>query len=168
MMKKYRYIFLIVAILFNGYLVYQSTLPGEKSSHNSVDVTNVVVDIVGEVPPLKDAFLDSLSFNQIHLLVRKLIGHFGAFMLSGILSFISVLLFVPNHYLRFGITFLNGIVLSMGTEWIQLHVKNRYGSIKDVGINLLGYVGMIFLIYLIMLGYNFKKKKRGNYEKRNI
>lgn len=99
--------------------------------------------------------------------VRKLVGHFGAFLIFGIFSALFWVLAFDKQKWRFSIpiAFINGILLAMLTEWIQLYVPGRGGSWKDVAIDSNGFListsiitVVVLLVYLII--YLVKKKKR--------
>ena len=167
-MKIVKYLFLITTIALNCYLIYHSTLPGEVSSKKTEVVTDSVVNVIDKVNPSNDSITSKYEKNRIHLFVRKIFGHFGAFMVCSFFALMTIIFFLKNNYLRFGLAFLNGTFLAILTELIQLHTEGRYGTIKDVFIDLAGYISMMIIIGLIMVIIYLVRKGKGNYEKKYI
>ena len=106
--------------------------------------------------------------NTIHLFVRKIFGHFGAFMVCSFFALMTMIFFLKNNYLRFGLAFLNGVFLAVLTEFIQYNTIGRYGTIKDVCIDLAGYSSMMIIIGVIMIIIYLVRKGKRNDEKKYI
>ena len=132
-----------------------------KTNKYSFDIT-VVVDAKPVIEDLND-FLKK---------IRKSIGHFGAFLVFGIISsmFFMVLLDKKKWVVSIPLTFIQGYALGALTEYIQTFVKGRSGLFSDVIIDFTGFAigagaaGIIILIvYLIRhLIKKGKNKKTAN------
>lgn len=158
MIKPIKYILLVMIICLDGYLIYHSFLKGNASSDYSEKTTEVVVDTVEKIDPNKENILSKIDFNKLHLIVRKLFGHFGAFLICGLIFTLMILLFIKNNYLRFFLIITHGILLAGLTEFIQLHIEGRYGSLKDVMIDMAGYLVPVIITLVIMIVTYFIKK----------
>lgn len=133
-------------------------------------ITAVVDD--GFLPPLtiqfeltvkrQDAITDlSKFFYQ----VRKGIGHFGAFLVMGIFSTLSWLLFFGDKKMFFSVpvNFALGFGIASLTEIIQLYVPGRYGSMDDIMLDFSGFSVSAIVITVILVAIalikRFKNKK---------
>lgn len=95
--------------------------------------------------------------------IRKSIGHFGLFLLAGLLGGLFFYFFFGKKedlILSLGVSTAGGGLLAMLTEFIQHFVPGRYGAWKDVGIDFAGYLLASLLIWLVifLVGYFSKKK----------
>ena len=94
--------------------------------------------------------------------VRKGLGHFGAFLVLGIFSTFTYLLYLRNKKWIFSVP-LNiaaGFIVAAITEIIQLYVPGRYGSFKDVMIDFSGFLcSSITLTVIILLSSLIKYLK---------
>lgn len=90
--------------------------------------------------------------------IRKGIGHFGAFLIFGIFSSFVFLFFFKfkNKFLSIFICFVQGFVLALITEIIQLFVPGRYGVFSDVMIDFCGFCFSTLIISIIFLIKNKK------------
>ncbi len=105
-------------------------------------------------------------------MIRKGLGHFGAFLITAVFSVLFYLfLFEDKRNWFFSIPFiyLQGLFVAELTEFIQLFTPNRSGLWSDVMIDFTGFsIGasltllIIFLYYLIQ--YFLKRKKEKNKE----
>ena len=134
------------------YLYSLST--GEKID-NFVDY-----EITFEVKP-KQLITD---LNSFFLKVRKSIGHFGAFLVLGIFSSLTYLLYFDHKKWKISlpINYLQGIGLAFLTEFIQLFIPGRVGSLSDVLIDSSGFIIssiIVIIIFIILLLKNNKKNK---------
>ena len=147
-------IFILTALLINSVIIYQSYLNGEASSEVSGGVTKVLMEIINFFRPetINEANLESFV-----IFIRKGLGHFGAFMLSGIFTSLALYyslknLFWYQHYRGILMSLLIGLCLASLTEIIQLSVDNRSGQYSDVLLDSGGYViGLMLSITIIYL-----------------
>lgn len=103
------------------------------------------------------------DFNSFFLKVRKSIGHFGAFLVLGIFSSLTYLLYfdAKKWKLSLPINFVQGVTLATITEIIQLFVPGRVGSLSDVLIDSLGFlISSIIISAIFIIRFIQKKKKK--------
>ena len=108
------------------------------------------------------------KIREFYHLIRKGIGHFGAFFVLAILSSLVVILFFKRKVLMFIISAVGGFLVAFITELIQLFVPGRGGNIKDVGIDFAGFMtGTIIMIlgYLVVILIKRKVRKNENKKK---
>ena len=96
--------------------------------------------------------------------VRKGLGHFGAFLVLGIFSTFTWLLFFTKKKMFFSVPI--NIILGFGiaalTEIIQLYVPGRYGALSDVLLDFSGFIlsaGIISIVFIIKDIVIFIRKK---------
>lgn len=92
-------------------------------------------------------------------IIRKSLGHFGAFLVLGIFSTLTFMLFLPNKKLLFAIpiNFVQGFGVAALTEYIQTFIPGRYGAYSDVLIDYAGFLtSSIFITTIILLIYIIK------------
>lgn len=85
--------------------------------------------------------------------VRKAVGHYGAFLVLGIFSTLTYLLyFSKKHWLwSVPLNFAQGFGLAVLTEYIQLYVPGRHGCWSDILLDTSGFMLSALLITLIIL-----------------
>ena len=115
-------------------------------------------EIVFEIKPK----LLITDLNSFFLKVRKSIGHFGAFLVLGIFSSLTYLLYFNSKKwkITLPINYLQGIGLAFLTEFIQLFVPGRVGSLTDVLIDSTGFIISSTIIIIIFIIKNLKKKQK--------
>lgn len=112
-------------------------------------LNHVDIEIIFEVKPQ----LLITDLNSFFLKVRKSIGHFGAFLVLGIFSSLTYLLYFDSKKWKFTLTinYLQGIGLAFLTELIQLFVPGRVGSLTDVLIDSTGFIISSTIIIIIFI-----------------
>lgn len=147
MSKFIKYIYLMIFSIITVVIILSSLKNADLSLKDSDLVTDVIVQIGGK----KDK-------NIISSFVRDVIGHFGSFFLCGIFSFLTIKSFLVKKKNSMILIILIGIVLSVGSELLQLIPKGRHCDYKDMLVNISGYISSI-LIYLIISFIKVKSKK---------
>lgn len=56
-------------------------------------VTDSVVNVIDKVNPSNDSITSKYEKNRIHLFVRKIFGHFGAFMVCSFFALMTIIFF---------------------------------------------------------------------------
>ena len=137
-----------------------ATVDDGNTIHRSYSV-NIVVDKKGIINNRK-SFLAKL---------RKGLGHFGAFLITGICSTLFYLFLAKRrkqHLYLVPINFVQGFALAGLTELIQLFVPGRCGAFSDVRIDYIGFlfssVSITLLFFLIpfiikLVKYLIEKQK---------
>ena len=142
----------VLAIAINVFIIVHSCLNASQSSEASGGVVLFFKSIINFFKPgtINDGNIDTFSG-----FIRKAVGHFGLFMISGLLSSLAIYLIInpmkwSKHYLTaiIGISF--GVLIAVITETIQLNVPGRSGEFTDVLIDTSGYLLGLFVIALIV------------------
>lgn len=162
MKKKYLILFIIFAILalaMDAFIIYQSCLNGSQSTTWSGHTVEIIKNIINSI--FHNAINDS-NISTFTNVIRKLVGHFGLFFISGIFTSLAIyyLLYENKlaHYYKILIMLPFGLSVAIITEVIQLSVPNRSGQLTDVLIDFAGYFTAIILVNLILLLIFYKKK----------
>ena len=85
--------------------------------------------------------------------VRKMLGHFGAFLVLGIFSTFTYLLYFTKKkwYWSVPLNFVQGFGLAALTEYIQTFVKGRWGCWSDVVLDTSGFMCSAITLTIIIL-----------------
>ena len=166
--KKYliwTIIICVLAIAINAYIIMHSCLDAAKCTEASQGVVEVSEEVVNTVSP---GTVTPENHDSFATFIRKAFGHFGLFVISGLLSSLAVYLaFHPQKWSKYYwlIIISLGFGLSMGilTELIQLNVPGRSGQFTDVLIDFGGYLLGFFIILLILfliIRHAYKKQEK--------
>ena len=158
-------IFTILALAINAYIIYHSCLNGAQSSQASQGVVEVSEEVVNTVRP---GTVTTENYNAFATFIRKSLGHFGLFVVSGIFSSLAVYYIFKDfkwikHFLNtiFALSF--GLIIATTTEIIQLNVPERSGEFTDVLIDYSGYLlGAVLVGLVLFLVIRHQKKKLAN------
>ena len=93
--------------------------------------------------------------------MRKLLGHFGAFLVLGIFSTFTYLLYFQDKkwFWSVPLNFFQGFALASLTEWIQTFTPGRWGCWEDVLLDTSGFMcSALILTILVLLIYLLKKQ----------
>jgi len=164
MKKRIIIINIIRILLLTSYLfmmvfyIVKSLENGQDSLSSSTSVAQGIAKI-DEVITGKTVKVDD---NFRHL-IRKYIGHYGYFVLFGIIS-ILLYLSLPKlkHYIKIIINYSIGFIFAFMTEFLfQLNAKDRNPSFLDVMIDFGGFVTLSSFIVL----FYYIKRDSINYKK---
>lgn len=138
-----------------------SCLDAAQSTQASSGVVEVTEDVVNTVAPGTITPENHESFASF---IRKAFGHFGLFVISGLLSPTALFLLIhpfkwSKHYLNVIIGLSFGLIIAATTEIIQLSVPGRSGEFTDVLIDFSGYILGTLIVGLILF-IIFKKIKK--------
>ncbi len=152
-------ILLLTSYLFMmAFYIVKSLENGQDSLSSSTSVAQGIAKI-DEVITGKTVKVDD---NFRHL-IRKYIGHYGYFVLFGIIS-ILLYLSLPKlkHYIKIIINYSIGFIFAFMTEFLfQLNAKDRNPSFLDVMIDFGGFVTLSSFIVL----FYYIKRDSINYKK---
>lgn len=143
---------IILAVAINGYIIMHSCLDAIESTKASSQVVEVAEDVVNTVRPDTITPENHESFATF---IRKAFGHFGLFMVSGLLSSLALYLSLSpfswcKHYMNAIFSLVFGLFMGIITEMIQLTVPGRSGEALDVLIDFSGYLLGSLIIGLIL------------------
>ena len=151
----------ILAIAINAYIIMHSCLDAVKSSQASQGVVEVAEDVVNTVSP---GTITPENHDSFATFIRKAFGHFGLFVISGLLSPLAIFLWLypmnwSKHYFITIIGVVFGLTVTSITEIIQLNVPGRSGEFTDVLIDFSGYLLGTLIVALILFLILRKKNK---------
>ena len=143
----------------NGSIIFEANKVGESTIIISLDdgverpITKVVKVVVENNPNSKTSIIK--SFGKF---LAKVAGHMSFFVLEAFLAYFMMLYYRTNKQkidilIYFGI----GLLLASLTEFIQIFLPGRYPAIKDILIDMSGYI--IGLGCSILFFYVLKKIK---------
>lgn len=101
------------------------------------------------------------NLKKFNNFIRKSIGHFGAFGISGIFTTITLFLFLKDKlknkkkYWTIAISLGFGFFLACLTEFIQYFVPGRNGNFQDILLDFSGYIiflSALLIIYFVIIG----------------
>ena len=155
--KIIKLIVLAFAIAINVFIIVNACIPGAQSSKESSWIVEPAANIINAI---KADTINASNYDSFSSFIRKFVGHFSLFGLSGVLSTLSYKFFVYDKSLKlsFFIIFssITGLFLAILTEFIQLLVPGRSGEVLDVLIDLSGY--FIGLLIIVLIVYVLKKR----------
>ncbi len=153
--KKYLIWTIIVSVLalaINVYIIVHSCLNASQSSDASKGVVDMMENVVNTIAP---GTVTPSNYDSFATFIRKAFGHFGLFMVSGLLTSISIYLIChplkgSKYWMLISISLEFGLLLALITETIQLNVPGRSGELLDVLIDFAGYLLGFLIIFLIL------------------
>ena len=153
--KKYliwTIIICVLALAINAYIVMHSCLDAIRSSQASQVVVDVSEDAINTISP---GTITEANHETFASFIRKAFGHFGLFVISGLLSPLAIYLVInplkwSKHYLNVIIGLSFGLMIAAITEIIQLNVPGRSGEFTDVLIDFSGYLVGALIVGLIL------------------
>lgn len=146
----------------NGYLV------GLKKGSVNITVLWKKDESISGTATIAITAMDATKFDNINHIVRKLIGHFGSFLVTAVFGVLSIyFFFVKNKsiYISLSVLLVYGLLLAMLSEFLQIFAGNRGPSWNDVGIDYGGYaLGFIctMLIAILIKQIRNRRKKTEN------
>ena len=142
-----------IAVAINLFILINAFINGEVSAKESNTIAHTTADVINTVKP---ETITPDNFDRFAFDLRKAVGHFGLFALSGGFSSLALYLFVRDtkvgYFLWQGLMTLGfGFTLALLSEFVQVFVEGRTGAWADVGIDFSGYFIGFFLVFLILL-----------------
>jgi len=165
--KKYlilTIVFCVLAVAINAYIIMHSCLDAVASTEQSQGVVQVSEDVVNTVAP---GTITPENHDSFASFIRKAFGHFGLFVVSGLLSPTALYLLInpfkwSKHYLNVIIGLSFGLLIAITTEVIQLSIPGRSGEFTDVLIDFSGYLLGALIVGLILFLILRKKNKKAD------
>lgn len=154
------YIFLSLSILINAFIIVEGALAANESANQSFGLTQMFIDFVKSFAPDSPIVTNP---DVTHAVIRKLVGHFGLFGVSGV--FTTLTFVFANDALEkrkkdiIICSLISGLIIAFISETLQLFAPGRAFAITDVLIDYAGYIlfgGIAFLISLLI----YRKKRK--------
>ena len=169
-MKKYqvlKWFIFSVAVLINLFILINAFINGEASAKESNTIAQSAADVINTVKP---ETITPQNFDRFAFDLRKAVGHFGLFALSGGFSTWALYLFLKDTkvgYFLWQLLMTTGLgfTLAIVSEFIQIFIEGRSGAWLDVGIDFSGYFLGIFVVFLIFMIRKSKIFSMQNYNK---
>ena len=166
--KKYKIIRLICLIIFIiscVILIIEAATPGSDSANKSNAVSDAIASVINNISEAITKKPKITNLDEFRRLIRKLIGHYGAFLFMSIFATLTgMLYYVRKEWKIFWIKVIiiigYGFLFAILTELIQLLVPGRAGNFKDVFIDFSGYMTSCSIIIIIFFIINYKKTKK--------
>ena len=164
--KKYLILTIIICVLaiaINAYIIMHSCLDAAESTKASQGVVEVSEEVVNTVAP---GTVTPENHDSFATFIRKAFGHFGLFVISGLLSSLAIFLVLnpmkwSKYWLIIIIALAFGLAIGGITEDIQLSVPGRSGEFTDVLIDFGGYVlGFLIILLILFLVIRHIEKKQ--------
>ena len=153
-LKRYsviQWIVIVLSIAINVFIIVNSCLPAGPSTQESNWVVEPAKTIINSI---KENTINETNIDNFSSFIRKFVGHFSLFMVSGFLTTLSIKFIYYDRRLKFFgfiiISCISGLFLAILTEFIQIFVPGRSGQISDVAIDFLGYLLVLLIIGLIV------------------
>jgi len=147
----------VISPLKAGKIKITATIDDGYSTEKVICTINLTIN---KQPVIKD-------LAEFFVLVRKALGHFGAFLVFGVFSALTYMLWFRGKHWFWStpLTIAQGFGLAALTEYIQLSVPGRCGLFSDVLIDSAGcgigiLVTGILIILITLLSWRKKKKQK--------
>ena len=138
-----------------------SCLDAAQSTEASNGVVEAAEEAVNTVSP---GTVTPENHDSFATFIRKAFGHFGLFVISGLLSSLAIYLSLnpwkwSKYWMLVTSSFIFGLFMGSLTEIIQLNVPGRSGQFTDVLIDFSGYL-LGFLVILLILFLIIRKQNK--------
>jgi len=143
----FQYIYLGLFIFITALIFILASAPGDISSDQSSSLLNITIKIL----TFFRINLTNAQLSNLHVFIRKALGHFGIFLLDGIFGYLSVYYFTKfSPKTKFVSALGLGVFIAGLSEIIQMLAPERGPSFSDVLIDFAGFfVGVVFIILLL-------------------
>ena len=151
--KIIKWIIFALMLATNVFIIVNACIPGAKSAQESNWIVEPVANIINSI---KEDTINSSNYDNFSSFIRKFVGHFSLFGLSGVLTTLTFKMFYYDKRYKLGLltlfSSLSGILLAFLSEGIQLIVPGRSGELLDVAIDLAGYfLGMLVIVLILSI-----------------
>ena len=151
-------IFIVLLVLWMGFIFSMSSENAEKSSNTSGQTIRVVLSAVpGFEEQPEEGKVNIIE--KLQFIVRKS-AHFIGYMILGILAS-GLILYYGNINKKYLLAFLICVIYAISDEIHQLFVPGRAGQVRDVLIDSAGsFLGIILVMAFVKLLIKFNKKHK--------
>lgn len=153
-MKKGKYIFLGIYIISISLICLFSLQISSTSSKSSGGISVFLINIIETICFHKV----EIDFNAFHDLIRKLVGHFGLNLFSGVFGILTYYFFLKNNKKAIILSLTTGLIVAVVGELLQLTSEGRSCEVMDMVINFSGAITGIIVTFLIIVMVNKKAK----------
>ena len=148
-MNKKKIIYLIILVLWVGFIFGNSLMNGASSGRLSGGITESIHNFLTNIHI-------NIRIETLHYIIRKL-AHISEYFVLGIIVLLNVYQYLkePKYFITYSIGL--SLLISIIDETIQTFVDGRSGSIIDVGFDSIGFVTSIIILSIIIININKKK-----------
>ena len=151
-------IFIVLLVLWMGFIFSMSCENAEESSNTSGQTIKVVLSTVPEFEKQPEEVKVNI-IEELQFIVRKS-AHFIGYMILGILAS-CLILHYENINKKYPLAFLICVIYAISDEIHQLFVPGRAGQVRDVLIDSAGsFLGIILVMAFVKLLIKFNKKHK--------
>ena len=159
--KIIKWIVLGLAIAVNVFIIVNACIPGPQSSEESKWIVEPVANAINAI---KEDTINSSNSDNFSSFMRKFVGHFSLFGLSGVFTTFSFKFFYYDKCQKYPLfiifSSISGVFLAILTELIQLIVPGRSGEIVDVLIDVSGYLIGVLVIGIVVYILKIKSTQK--------
>ena len=142
---------MVLAIAIDVFIIVNACLPSGPSTQESNWIVEPAKTVINTI---KENTINESNIDQFSSFIRKFVGHFSLFLVSGVLTTLSIKFIyydLSKNFVKFAIiSCISGLFLAVLTEFIQLFVPGRSGELLDVLIDFSGYFLATLIIGLIV------------------
>ena len=154
-----------IAVAINLFIIINAFINGEISAKESNTIAHTTAEVINTIKP---ETITPKNFDRFAFDLRKLVGHFGLFALSGVFSSWTTYLFSKDTKVGYFLSQVMmdlsfGFVVAILSEFVQIFIDGRSGAWADVGIDFAGFFLGFLIIFLIFLLRKSKIFKKENY-----
>ena len=155
-----QWVVIVLALAINIFIIVNACLPSSQSTKESNWIVEPAKTVINTI---KADTINETNIGDFSSFIRKFVGHFSLFMVSGFLTTLSIKFIHYDLKKKFWIfiiiSSISGLFLAILTEFIQLFVPGRSGEVLDVLIDFSGYLIVVIIIGLILFIKNKKSSK---------
>ena len=146
----------VIVLAWMGVIFYFSHQNGTSSSKMSNGITRWVVNtFVPNYSNLTKAEQSSILKDTSYV-IRKL-AHYSEYAILGLFLFTAVYMFTDNEKIIIPVVSILGILYAISDEFHQSFVGGRAPAVKDV---LIDSIGVLTIVFLIGIYLNFKRIRK--------
>lgn len=133
-------ILIIMLFIWIAHILFLSFQTGSDTANTSIILTKYILDLFidGEVPT------ETLLY--WHKWIR-LLAHPVSFMLYQILAILTMKQFAKRNWIIYGIPFVTGMILAIGTEVGKRMIPGRHCDVSEMMLNIAGLLVGVILMF---------------------
>ena len=165
-LKRYsvvQWIVIVLAVAIDIFIIVNACLSAGPSTEESNWIVEPTKTIINAIKPNT---INENNIDQFSHFIRKFVGHFSLFIVSGVFTTLSVKFIyydLSKNSVKFAIiSCISGLFLAILSEFIQLFAPGRSGELLDVLIDFSGYLLATLIIGLIVYMRNKKSSTLEN------
>ena len=154
----FTFIFGALYIFLMLFFAHKCLETGTQSTQSSNNVAEVIKDVSNEVFNTDIQMTDSYT-----TLIRKLVGHFGFFLVLGTTSFLFYMSLKRGLTVKLMYHYIIGFLFALVSEFcLEGSTNGRSASFKDVLIDYSGFIALSSILLIIYFVVRYKKKAKEN------